>query len=160
MRSVSEINEQFRYIAEKHKILRSFHTNSLEEMDVNKWDMSEYPLLYAQVTGATVEEGVTTFNYEVIVATVTVEEQLPTLDDSYTETFLIMQDIIAILENTIGSPIVSIVNQTTLGDPAYGLEMPVQCTPFAQRFDNLLTGWSTQMSIRVPNPLELCNIPV
>lgn len=160
MRSVSEINEQFRYIAEKHKILRSFHTNSLEEMDVNKWDMSEFPLLYAQVTGATVEEGVTTFNYEVIVATVTVEEQLPTLDDSYTETFLIMQDIIAILENTIGSPIVSIVGQTTLGDPAYGLEMPVQCTPFAQRFDNLLTGWSTQMSIRVPNPLELCNIPV
>jgi hypothetical protein len=159
MRSVSEINEQFRYIAEKHLILNSFHTNSLEEMDVNKWDMSEFPLLYAQVTGAAVEEGVTTFNYEVIVATVTIEAQLPTLDDSYTETFLILQDVIAVLENTIGSPITGVGN-LTLGDPVYGLEMPVQCTPFAQRFDNLLTGWSTQMSIRVPNPLELCNIPV
>lgn len=159
MRSVSEINEQFRYIAEKHLILRSFHTNSLEEMDVNKWDVSEFPLLYAQVTGATVEEGVTTFNYEVIVATLTIEAQLPTLDDSYTQTFLILQDVIAVLENTIGSPVVG-VGGLTLGDPAYGLEMPVQCTPFAQRFDNLLTGWSTQMSIRVPNPLQLCNIPV
>ena len=159
MRSVSEINEQFRYIAEKHLILNSFHTNSLEEMDVNKWDMSEFPLLYAQVTGATVEEGVTTFTYEVIVATVTIEAQLPTLDDSYTETFLILQDVIAVLVNTIGSPVTGVGN-LTLGDPVYGLEMPVQCTPFAQRFDNLLTGWSTQMSIRVPNPLELCNIPV
>lgn len=159
MRSVSEINEQFRYIAEKHLILRSFHTNSLVEMDVNKWDVSEFPLLYAQVTGATVEEGVTTFNYEVIVATLTIEAQLPSLDDAYTQTFLILQDVIAVLENTIGSPVVGVGN-LTLGDPAYGLEMPVQCTPFAQRFDNLLTGWSTQMSIRVPNPLELCNVPV
>lgn len=155
MRSVKEITGQFRLMATAHKEIKSFHTNSLEEMDVKKWNVVDYPLLYAQVVSSTVEEGVTTFDYEVIVADLVIEKQLPTLDEVYTETFLILQDVIAMLDNTLATPITDV----PVLDGSYGLEMPVQCTPFSSRFDNILTGWSTQMSIRVPNALDLCNVP-
>ena len=156
MRSVSDINEQFRLIATRHRLIKSFQTNSVEEMDINKFDVTDFPLLYAQVTGATIEEGVTSFDYEVIVADLVIEEQIPNLDAVYTETFLVMQDVIAMLDNTDARP-----NDAAAAflDSRYGLELPVQCQPFAHRFNNLLTGWSTQMSIRVPNALDLCNVP-
>ena len=68
MRSVSDINGQFKSIAIQHKKINSFHSNSVDEMDINKWNVVDYPLLYAQVQSATVEAGVTTFDYEVVVA--------------------------------------------------------------------------------------------
>ena len=59
------------------------------------------------------------------------------------------------LENTLATPVTGV----PVLDSAYGLEMPVQCMPFTAKYDNLLTGWSTQFSIRVPNALDLCNVP-
>lgn len=153
MRSVSDINDQFQLIAIGHSKIKSYRTNSFEEMDINKLDVTDYPILYAQVTSAMIDVGVTTYDYEVVVADLVVERQLPTLPDVYTETILIMQDVIAMLEATeaSGAPVAL--------DSKYGIEMPVMCQPFTARFDNLLTGWACTLSVRVPNALDLCNVP-
>ena len=153
MRSVSDINDQFDTIAIAHEQIRAFYTNSVEEMDIDKMDVVNFPFLYAQVTSATVEKGVTSFDYDIIVADLVTEEQLPTLDEVYTSTFLILQDVIALLDNSE----VDVTNFDV--DRDYGIELPVQCTPFTSRFNNLLTGWTTQLTIRVPNPLNACYTP-
>ena len=151
MRSVSDINDQFELIAIQHAQIRRFYTNSVEEMDIDKLTVVDFPMLYAQVTGATVETGVTTFDFEVVVADLVVERQLPTLDEVYTSTFLIMQDVIGVFQNTEA--------ETTGVDDVYGLEMPIVCQPFTAAYNNLLTGWSTSFSIRVPNALDPCLLP-
>ena len=81
-----------------------------------------------------------------------IEEQLPHLDDVYTDTLLIMQDLIATIYNTQAT--ISII------DEGYGIGMPVSCVPFTAQYDNLLTGWDCTINIRIPNALELCDAPV
>jgi len=149
MRTVSDIKKAFEGIVERHQQLKKFYTNSIEEMDVDKMDVVDFPLLYAQVSGADIGVGYTEFSYQVIVADLVIQDQLPTLDMVYTDTLLIMQDVIAALYNTDYSAV----------DIQIGISMPAQCTPFTASYNNLLTGWDVSLSIRVPNALELCDAP-
>jgi hypothetical protein len=157
MRSVQSLNQAFEDIVTAHDIFKSFKTYSFEEIDVLKWNVTDYPLLYAQVTNATVEDGVTTFDYDVVVADLVIERMQPVLDEVYSDTLGLLQDVIALFENTLSLP--TGATAPNLSDD-FGLELPVSCQPFTARFDNLLTGWSTSLSIRVPNALNLCNVPV
>jgi len=150
MRTVSDIQDTLRTFADRHEQLKTFYTNSLEEMDINKMDIVLFPFLYAQCEGAEIAEGYTDFTYRIIVADIVVEQQLPNLDDVFTETLLIMQDLFASLYNTDASTV----------PEQYGMDLPVQCSPFSSSYDNLLTGWDASIFIRVPNALELCNAPV
>jgi len=149
MRTVSDIKTAFEGIVSRHLQLKKFYTNSLEEMDVDKMDVVNFPLLYAQVSNAEIGVGFTEFTYQVIVADLVIQEQLPNLDMVYTDTLLMMQDVIAALYNTDYSAVNSSI----------GISMPVTCTPFTASYNNLLTGWDVSLSIRVPNALELCEAP-
>lgn len=150
MRTVSDIQKALVTFVERHQQLKAFYTNSIEEMDINKMDVVLFPFMYAQCEGAEIDVGYTDFTYRIIIADIVVENQLPHLDDVFTETLLIMQDVFASLYNTDASNI----------PEEYGMDMPVQCSPFSSSYDNLLTGWDATIFIRVPNALELCNAPV
>jgi len=150
MYTVKDINEVFQGIVTNHLQLKSFYTNTEKELDINKITVNLFPLLYAQVTGAEVNDGFTTYTYEVNVADLLIEEQTDTIIDVYQNTFLIMQDIIALfrLDQSNAFP--------NVGNQSWGIDVPIRCTPFTSQYDNLLTGWSCEFSIRVPNPLNLC----
>ena len=45
MRSVSDINDQFELIAIQHAQIRRFYTNSVEEMDIDKLTVVDFPML-------------------------------------------------------------------------------------------------------------------
>lgn len=156
MRSIDDINTQFRNVADTHLQIKAFYTNSVMEMDINKMDVVDFPFLYAQCTGANIEVGMTSFDYEVIIADLVVQQQQPYLDQVYSETHLLMQDIIALFQDTDApSPGAALTM-----DSGIGLEMPILITPFSAAYDNLLTGWTAQWTIRVPNYLDLCNVPI
>ena len=40
------------------------------------------------------------------------------------------------------------------------LELPISAEPFTARFDNILTGWSAEISVDVNNPNNLCIAPI
>ena len=150
MQTVSDIETAFKTFVDRHTQLKQFYTNSVEEMDIDKMDVVLFPFLYAQVENAEIGVGFTELQYRIIVADLVIEQQLPNLDIVYTDTLLIMQDCIASFYNS---------NQSVV-PVQYGIGMPVQCSPFTASYDNLLTGWDCQMNIRVPNALELCDIPI
>ena len=108
-------------------------------------------MLHAQCVRATVEEGATVFNYEVLVGDIVMETQTTKMEDVISDMQMVMQDVIAVLNNTAYAVVT--------GADDHGLTMPVTCEPFVARFNNLLAGWTADLTIRVPNALELCNAP-
>ena len=152
MYTVQHLNDTFAQIASEHDQLKSFHTGGLDYLDVDKLDVDKYPLLYAQVTNADMNSGFTQFTYEVIVADLVLEKQQDHLDEVYSETFLILQDVAAKFWFAVYDG-----NETVNG--GFGFDLPLICQPFTARFTNLLTGWSANFDIRVPNPINLCNAP-
>ncbi len=151
MQTIQDINNALQEIVSTHKTLKSFHTSTIDTLDMEKLNVTDYPLLYGQCTGATMEGGATVFTYEIIVGDLVIEKQQEIITQIYTETYLLLQDV--------ASQFVFNVNQGSEISNAWSFELPLNCTPFTARFDNLLTGWSTQFEIKLPTPLNLCIAP-
>jgi len=151
MQTIQDINNALQTIVDNHLILKSFHTYTVDTLDMDKLNVTDYPLLYGQCTGATMEGGATVFTYEIIVGDLVIEKQQEVITQIYTETYLLLQDV--------ASQFVFNVNQGSEISNAWSFSLPLNCTPFTARFDNLLTGWSTQFEIKLPTPLNLCIAP-
>lgn len=152
MQTVVDINNTLKKIVTEHDQLKSFHTFSLDELDMDKLDVDKYPLLYGQVSSAELDASVTVFTYEIIVADLVIEKQEELLTQIYSETFLILQDVAAQFR-------FAVYDGNTTVDSMWNFDLPLSCDPFTARFDNLLTGWSTTFEIRLPNVINLCDAP-
>lgn len=150
MQTINDVNNVFKTIAENHGQIKSFYTHSIDEVDIDKITIDEYPLLYAQVTDASVEGTHTEYTYEVFVATVVFENQRDYVTQIYTETMAIMQDVIAEFHLASNSA-------TSFAPSTWSLEMPISCEPFTARLTNSLTGWSASFTLRLPSPTNLCD---
>lgn len=152
MQTVVDINNALKRIVTEHEQLKSFHTFSLDRLDMEKVDVDKYPLLYGQCSSAELDASVTVYTYEIIVADLCIEKQDELLTQIYSETFLILQDVAAKFRFAVydGNPTI---------DSSWNFDLPLLCDPFTARFDTLLTGWSTSFEIRLPNVIDLCDAP-
>ena len=90
------------------------------------------------------------------------KEDLTNRDIVWTSTLQTTQDIIAEFRQNLAL-------QTSGGDSGKKfsyvpgevvLELPISTEPFTARFANILTGWSTSMSVQVNNANNLCDAPI
>lgn len=151
MVTLSDINAVLQDITANHKLLKAFYTYQLDDLDIDKITVDKYPLLFAQCTRISATDADETFTYEILVGDLVIEEQ-QYLDiiQVYSETHLILKDVLAefnLAASTAGQFV----------PPKWVLDFPVTLTPFTARFNNMLTGWSATVDIRVPNPLNLCD---
>lgn len=151
MQTLKDIDFVFREIVKNHKVLQSYYTISTKELDIDKLGVDKYPLLYANCTNARIDSGALEFTYEVIVGDLMVEELDDNLVDVYNETLHLVQDVVAQFELSVSG------NQKAHGNTEWAFDLPVSCTPYTSRFSNLLTGWSTSFTIRVPQAVDLCD---
>ncbi len=150
MGTVQDVSTIFKNIANAHLQVRTFYENNFDEVDINKIPSNGYPLMYAQVSNAQVDKQFTTLDFELVIADIVFEEQQEVINNVLSENLLIIQDVLAELHLA--------VSQTTpISNPNYTVEFPIMCQPFQFRFDNLLFGWSANISIRVPLPSNLCD---
>ena len=154
-------------IATKHYMLNSFHSGMMDEVDINKLGASDYAILYAEPGQAVIEQGVLTYNFTIYImdmindeidettgstATGTrTKERLGRLD-TYSETLQILQDVLNEFKH-------SLVTASWV-DGEVVLNLPVTADPFTARFNNLLTGWSANLSVQVNNTNNLCIAPI
>ena len=150
MATVKEVANVFEQIATAHLQLQTFYENNFDEVDINKIPSNGYPLMYAQVTNATVSKQFTTYDFDLVIADIIFEENANAINKILSETLLIIQDVLAEfhLAGSQSDPIAS--KNWTVG-------FPVNCQPFQFRFDNMLFGWSAQISVNVPLPSNLCD---
>ena len=150
MNTISIINSIFEEIATDHGVIKGFYTHRTDELDNDKVTLDKYPLMYCQVTNATIHESFVEYDYEVIIADYVNEEHEQNLTKVFNDTLILLQDVLAQFVFSAVSNKVPIVSS---------VDTPINCDPFTARFSNLLTGWSATLTIRTPLPLTLCDIP-
>ena len=161
MVTLKNIIDDFGNIATNHYLINSFHSGFLDEVDINKLDQSDFPILYCEPGTATIDMGVLTYSFTIFVLDM-LKEDLTNRNAVWTSTLQTTQDVVAEFRQNLAL-------QTSGGDSGKKfsyvpdeavLELPLSTEPFTARFANILTGWSTSMSIQVNNANNLCNAPI
>ena len=153
--------DDFKTIATNHFLINSFHSGMLDEVDINKLDQSDFPILYCEPGNTNIDKGVMTYTFTVFTMNL-IKEDLTNREDVWSEMLQIMQDIISEFRQNLAL-------QTSGGDSGkkYSyipgevvLNLPINAEPFTVRFANMLTGWSATFTMQVNNPNSLCNAPI
>ncbi len=161
MITYKNIIDDFSTIATNHFQINSFHSGLLDEVDIDKMDQSNFPILYVEPGTTTADTGMLTYNFNVFVMN-KIKEDLSNREEVWSEMLQIMQDIIAEFKQNLSL-------QRTGGDSGkkYSyvpgevvLQTPINIDPFSVKFANMLTGWSSTLSLEVNNPNSLCNAPI
>ena len=147
MITYKNIIDDFSTIATNHFQINSFHSGLLDEVDIDKMDQSNFPILYVEPGTTTADTGILTYNFNVFVMN-KIKEDLSNREEVWSEMLQIMQDIIAEFKQNLSL-------QRTGGDSGkkYSyvpgevvLQTPINIDPFSVKFANMLTGWSSTLS--------------
>ena len=153
--------DDFKTVATNHFLINSFHSGMLDEVDINKLDQSDFPILYVEPGNTNIDKGVMTYTFTVFTMNL-IKEDLSNRENVWSEMLQIMQDVIAEFRQNLAV-------QTSGGDSGkkYSyipnevvLNLPINAEPFTVRFANMLTGWSATFTMQVNNPNSLCNAPI
>lgn len=152
----------FSDITTNHYQLQKFLSGELSEIDPEKLDQTQFPMMFLQPNIATVDVRTMTYSVDIFILTL-IQDDGTGIDDSYSETLLILKDVIAEFRQIMSSS--SFFANTSVDarrndKNQYIIQFPISCDPFTERFSNLLTGWSATISIQVNNENDLCNAPI
>ena len=151
--------DDFNTIATNHFQINSFHSGMLDEVDINKLDQSDFPILYVEPGNTNIDKGVMTYTFTVFTMSL-IKEDLSNRELVWSQMLQIMQDVISEFRQNLAL-------QTSGGDSGKKfsyipgevvLNLPINAEPF--RFANRLTGWSASFTMQVNNPNSLCNAPI
>ena len=160
MITYKNIIDDFNTIATNHFLINSFHSGLLDEVDINKLDQSDFPILYVEPGNTNIDKGVLTYTFTVFTMNL-VKEDLSNREVVWSEMLQIMQDIIAEFRQNL--------SVQTANDPGKKfsyipnevvLNLPISAEPFTVRFANMLTGWSASFTMQVNNHNSLCDAPI
>jgi hypothetical protein len=153
--------DDFKTVATNHFLINSFHSGMLDEVDINKLDQSDFPILYVEPGNTNIDKGVMTYTFTVFTMNL-IKEDLSNREEVWSEMLQIMQDVISEFRQNLAV-------QTSGGDSGKKfsyipgevvLNLPINAEPFTVRFSNMLTGWSASFTMQVNNPNSLCNAPI
>ena len=153
--------DDFNTIATNHFQINSFHSGMLDEVDINKLDQSDFPILYVEPGNTNIDKGVMTYTFTVFTMSL-IKEDLSNRELVWSQMLQIMQDVISEFRQHLAL-------QTSGGDSGKKfsyipnevvLNLPINAEPFTVRFSNMLTGWSASFTMQVNNPNSLCNAPI
>lgn len=142
--------ETFKTIATNHNEIHSFNSGSLNDVDIEKMDLSNFPIMYIEPEPVSVDAQTLTYSFTVIIAD-QIQEDMTGIDDAYSETLLTLKDVIANFRQA--------TQTESWADQRTSLEMPISLSPFTSRFSNMLTGWAGTFNIVCQNQNNLCNVP-
>ncbi len=151
MKSYIEITNLLESIVTQHQILQHFAAGPLDQVDIEKLGQEDYPFLYCEILGANIDNGVLSYDLELLVADM-IQTDLTTRNQVYSDTLQLLHDVLNQFIQALAT------NNTTV-DNDYKAELPINCTPFTVRFDNELTGWSAALTLEVSNENDLCIAP-
>jgi hypothetical protein len=150
--------DDFNTIATNHFQINSFHSGMLDEVDINKLDQSDFPILYVEPGNTNIDKGVMTYTFTVFTMNL-IKEDLSNRELVWSDMLQVMQDVISEFRQNLalqtsgddsGKKYSYIPNEVVLN-------LPINAEPFTVRFANMLTGWSASFTMQVNNPNSLCN---
>ena len=168
--------DDFKTIATNHFLINSFHSGMLDEVDINKLDQADFPILYVEPGNTNIDKGVMTYTFTVFVMDLINDNLAVGTGTSPLNTFTresnreqVWSDMLQIMQDVIAEFRQNLAVQTSGGDSGkkYSyipnevvLNLPINAEPFTVRFSNMLTGWNATFTMQVNNPNSLCNAPI
>ena len=138
----NQIIKAFETFCTNHKQINSFYSDQTWNFEAKN---NTYPAVIMLPIPSTIQPGMVTLSYIVFIT-----DQLNTnrenLDDIYSDTLLIMQDLI------------SYFNDNDIYDFSIS-DNPISIEPFEEQLDDILCGWRAYINIELPYTLNTCNIP-
>ena len=142
----NQIIDTFRAFANAHTQINEFASGDLwEVVQHNKLTDFKYPLLFVTDAPASLGEGEITMAFEVLVMD-KAEEDFE--NEVKSDTLLILLDTIAYFEKLYADNWKFVTIQKS-----------GSATPFTERFDDTVTGWSMSLSLKMPLQYDECQIP-
>ena len=155
MITFKKIVDLFDSIVTNHYQLQSFQSGELSEIDPDKLDQQDFPLLFLQPNTATINERTLTYSFDIFILTQVLDDGTG-VNDAYSQTLLMIKDVVSEFRQILSSS--SFIADADKNE--YIIQLPISCDPFTERFANLLTGWSATFSIEVSNENNLCIAPI
>ncbi len=168
------IVQTFDIIANKHLEINSFHSGFMDEVDINKLGATDYVILYAEPGSVTIDTGTLVYNFTIYVLDM-INDEVDDLSasggtfanterigrlDTFSENLSILQDVINEFKQNLYYSDAQNEIKGSWVDNEIILQTPINAEPFTAKFNNLLTGWSADLSIQVNNTNSLCIVPI
>lgn len=151
MTNVYDIIDALKQQGEASPFINTVTVGDITQVDLDK--QSIFPLFHITLDTAEVSDNMVEFNVKLLVADLvdysTDSGNDSTYENEHTEHIL----------NTQLQAIVSIVTAFTKGtqrDAGLQVDESYTCTPFVDRFENILAGWETEILIKTPNTFSNC----
>lgn len=151
--------DDFRLLSDHHKQLNSFGwgdyddfsyvVDSRDKQDNPTYQAPYYPYLFVIPNTAVQEFGFMTYEFTVIVSDI-VERDLDNMIDVWSDTNQIMDDIISQFR-------LSVTDSLGNFNEKYYLDDVVECTPFIEKYADMVAGWTATFIIKVKTPLDRCD---
>lgn len=145
--SYKQVTEVFREIALTQIAVKQFQVGEVSDLDiqVDSHPFQRFPLVFMIPRTSSMDRfGKLTLGFTFHVADVAVNEEDLQVN-RHNSTLMIMQDIF------------SKIIMTDWNAVGIELETPIFITPYVERFNNNLAGWSAEINVIVKSPFNLCD---
>ena len=157
--NLKTFTDDFRILSDYHKQIQSFGFGKIDEFTYwNEMRLKEnndhynspyYPYFFVVPQDAIQKFGFMEYKFTFIVSDI-IQRSLENQVDVLSDTLQIMDDI-------IGQFRLSVTDSLGNFNELYYLDTPITCTPFLEKYDDLLGGWVAEVTIQVESPLDRCD---
>jgi|TARA_B110000259_G_scaffold175205_1_gene210214 hypothetical protein len=140
----------------ENQLLLDVNNNTVSIGDISKINLNKqdiFPLAHMIVNNVTVEENVLRFNISILACDI-VDQSKDVTTDRFTGNDN-EQDILN-TQLAVLNRLIQRLRMGTLHQDMYQLEGSPSLTPFHDRFENQLAGWSATMDILIYNDIYIC----
>ena len=143
----STIEEQLR----STEFTNTVSIGDISKVNLNKQDI--FPLAHMIVNSVSAEEQVLRFNISILACDIVDQSK-----DVTTDRFTGNDNEQDILNTQLGviNKLIQVLRKGNLHTEKYQLDGNPTCTPFYDRFENMLAGWSTDLDIMIYNDIYIC----
>ena len=140
----------------EEQLLSDVNNNTVSIGDISKINLNKqdiFPLAHMIVNSVTVEENVLRFNISILACDI-VDQSKDVTTDRFTGNDN-EQDILN-TQLAVLNRLIQRLRMGSLHQDMYQLEGSPSLTPFNDRFENQLAGWSATMTILIYNDIYIC----
>lgn len=159
--NLKTFTDDLRNLSDYHKQIQSFGFGEMDnftywnEMRLKEYNQHfnspYYPYFYVVPNDVTQKFGFMEYKFTFIISDI-IQRDLENQVDVLSDTLQIMDDI-------LGQFRLSVTESLGNFNELYYLDTPITCTPFLEKYDDLLGGWTADVTIKVMIPLDRCDAP-
>ena len=139
--------DNLKEVALSHMLEKQCQVGQLSDLDIENSvnTFQRFPVVHFIPRTSSIDRGgAVTLGFSMIVADIAENEE-DLQRNVHNNTFMIIQDIL------------SKYILTTWDNVDMNMETPVNVTPFVEKYNNNLAGWTAEIDVVINSPLDLCN---